>query len=104
MVEYHIDCNQYSGVKLSNEEFDKWLFCQNSLGVVDPIYKRFPCQNNNWFTWSNCRLGAGRKLSKLDRFYISPNLELSHVANECWVKVDYSTLLFDHFPIISLLK
>ena len=40
MVEYSVDRSWTSHAKLSHEEFDKWLHCRNSIGVVDPIHSK----------------------------------------------------------------
>lgn len=100
MVEYSTDRSWASHAKLGHEEFDKWLHCRNSIGVIDPIHSNSCNHFQNWYTWSNCRFGIERKLSRLDRFYISPNLHLNQDPNGILVKMDYSTVLSDHFPII----
>ena len=41
MVEHHSDRSWSNCVKLSNDEFDKWLFCHNTVGVIDPISKKY---------------------------------------------------------------
>ena len=100
MVEFQNDHSWPNHSKLSIEEFDKWLLCHNSIGVIDPIHDKSSTHDNNWFTWSNCRFGDERKLSKLDRFYISPSLHIAQDVAGLSVRVDYTRTLSDHFPII----
>lgn len=82
MVEHHEDRSWSSHLKLSQEEFEKWIFCRNVLGVVDPIHNKFSCHAKNWFTWSNCRPSNERKLSRLDHFYLSHNLRLEKMSQD----------------------
>lgn len=101
MVEHHHDRSWLNHIKLNNDEFDKWLLCHNTLGVVDPIHNKRGSHDNNWFTLSYCKLGEDRKLNRLDKFYISLNLFVTQESSGVVVRVDYSSILSDHYPIIS---
>lgn len=105
MVEHHKDWSWFNYCKLSQEEYERWIYCQNIVGVVDPVHNIFFTHATNWFTWSNCRLGNDRKLRKLDPFYISHNLNLEVSSSSSCVLVDYTTTLFDPFLsfVLSLL-
>lgn len=40
MVEHHTNCIYSNHINLSNEEFEKWIFCRNIEGVINLIHKK----------------------------------------------------------------
>ena len=50
MVEHSHDRSWNSFLKLSRDEFDSWVFCRNSIGVIDPIHDKFSSHSKNWYT------------------------------------------------------
>ena len=92
MVECQQDRYQKRGQVIAGTKKREWLALKNHLNLID-------VGNTREFSWQNYGEGPSLRKARLDRCYISQEIEEHFIHTEC--KVSYSTSLSAHYPIIT---